>query len=324
MTTWLLRRLLQACLVVLAMTAIVFVAVNVIGNPVDVLVSPEASQAERARVIVAMGLDQPLWRQYFLFLNGAVHGNLGNSFVFGEPALRLILQRAPATFELAIAAVILSVVIGIPLGLFAGLKPDSLISRAIMTISIVGFSLPTFWVGLMLIMVFAVSLGWLPSTGRGRTVMVLGVGWSFLTADGLRHLVLPALNLALFNISLVLRLTRAGVRETLPMDYIKFARAKGLQPARVVGVHVLKNILIPIVTVVGLEFGSTIAFAVVTETVFAWPGMGKLIIDSINVLDRPVITAYLVMIVVLFVVINLAVDLIYTLLDPRVRLDTQG
>jgi peptide/nickel transport system permease protein len=173
----------------------------------------------------------------------------------------------------------------------------------------------------MLIMVFAVQLGWLPSTGRGQTASLLGVQWAFMTADGLRHLLLPALNLALFNIALVLRLTRAGVRETLPMDYIRFAHARGLSPFRVVGVHVLKNILIPIVTVVGLEFGSTIAFAVVTETVFAWPGMGKLTIDSINKLDRPVITAYLMIIVVLFVVINLVVDLLYTALDPRVRLD---
>jgi peptide/nickel transport system permease protein len=321
MTLWLLRRLLQAGAVVLAMTAIVFVAVNVIGNPVDILLSPEASPAERARTIAAFGLDQPLWRQYLSFLVAVLHGDLGRSFVFNQPALLLILQRLPATLELAVSAVLLSVVIGIPLGLYAGLRPDTLLSRAVMAGSILGFSLPTFWVGLMLIMVFAVQLGWLPSAGRGTTVSVLGVGWSFLTADGLRHLALPALNLALFNISLVLRLTRAGVRETLPMDYIKFAQAKGLSPARIVGVHVLKNILIPIVTVLGLEFGSTIAFAVVTETVFSWPGMGKLIIDSINLLDRPVIVAYLMMIVVLFVVINFAVDVIYTMLDPRVRLD---
>ncbi len=308
----------------LAMTVIVFIGVNVIGNPVDILISPDATQAERLRIIASLGLDQPLWRQYLIFLWGVLHGDLGRSFVFGEPALRLILERMPATLELAVSAVLLSVVIGIPLGLFAGLRPDTIFSRITMAVSIVGFSLPTFWVGLMLIMVFAVQLGWLPSTGRGHTASLLGVQWSFLTADGLRHLALPALNLALFNISLVLRLTRAGVRETLPMDYIRFARAKGLSPARVVGVHVLKNIMIPIVTVVGLEFGSTVAFAVVTETVFAWPGMGKLIIDSINVLDRPVITAYLVMIVVLFVVINLVVDLLYTVLDPRVRLDGGG
>ena len=305
----------------LAMTVIVFIGVNVIGNPIDILISPDATQADRARTIAALGLDQPLWRQYLLFLWGALHGNLGQSFVFGEPALRLILERLPATLELAVSAVLLSVLIGIPLGLLAGLRPDNIISRAVMAVSIIGFSLPTFWVGLMLIMVFAVQLGWLPSTGRGQTAALFGIQWAFMTPDGLRHLLLPALNLALFNIALVLRLTRAGVRETLPMDYIRFAHAKGLSPLRVVGVHVLKNILIPIVTVVGLEFGSTIAFAVVTETVFAWPGMGKLIIDSINKLDRPVITAYLMIIVVLFVVINLVVDLLYTALDPRVRLD---
>ncbi len=305
----------------LAMTVIVFIGVNVIGNPIDILISPDATQADRARTIAALGLDQPLWRQYLLFLWSALHGNLGQSFVFGEPALRLILERLPATLELAVSAVLLSVLIGIPLGLLAGLRPDNIISRAVMAVSIIGFSLPTFWVGLMLIMVFAVQLGWLPSTGRGQTAALFGIQWAFMTPDGLRHLLLPALNLALFNIALVLRLTRAGVRETLPMDYIRFAHAKGLSPFRVVGVHVLKNILIPIVTVVGLEFGSTIAFAVVTETVFAWPGMGKLIIDSINKLDRPVITAYLMIIVVLFVVINLVVDLLYTALDPRVRLD---
>lgn len=318
---WVLRRLIQACFVVLAMTLIVFVAVNVIGNPADILVSPEADQAERARVIASFGLDQPLWRQYMLFLGQAVHGNLGRSFVFNQPALQLILQRMPATMELAVSAVLLSILIGVPLGLMAGLRPNALLSRAVMAGSILGFSLPTFWVGLMLIMVFAVQLGWLPSTGRGQTAPLFGVQWSFLTLDGLRHLLLPALNLALFNISLMLRLTRAGVREVLPMDYIKFAHAKGLSPARVVGVHVLKSILMPIITVVGLEFGSTVAFAVVTESVFAWPGMGKLIIDSISMLDRPVIAAYLVVIVVLFVAVNLLVDILYAVIDPRVRLD---
>jgi peptide/nickel transport system permease protein len=323
MTTWLIRRLIQALFVVLAMTVIVFIGVHVIGNPVDILISPEADQAERARVIAMLGLDQPLWKQYIFFLNDALHGNLGRSFVFNEPALTLIAQRMPATLELAVTAVLMSVVFGIPLGLFAGLYPDSFAARTIMAGGILGFSLPTFWVGLMLIMVFAVQLGWLPSTGRGNTAGLLGVQWSFLTWDGLRHLVMPALNLSLFNISLVLRLVRAGVRETLPMDFIKFARAKGLSPGRVIFVHVLKNIMIPVVTVVGLELGTTIAFAVVTESVFAWPGMGKLIIDSINVLDRPVIVAYLMMIVLLFVVINLVVDVLYTVLDPRVRLENK-
>jgi peptide/nickel transport system permease protein len=323
MTTWLLRRLIQAVFVLLAMTVIVFIGVNVIGDPIEILISPEADQAERARAVMALGLDKPLWEQYWRFLLGAVQGDLGRSFVFNEPALRLIAQRMPATLELALTAVLLSVVLGIPLGLYAGLKPNSIGGRLVMGLSILGFSLPTFWIGLMLIMVFAVQLGWLPSTGRGQTAELLGVQWSFLTRDGLAHMVMPALNLALGNIALVLRLTRAGVRENLPMDYVKFARAKGISPGRVVFVHVLKNILIPIVTVVGLEIGGLIAFAVVTESVFAWPGMGKLIIDSINVLDRPVIVAYLMMIVVLFIVINLAVDLLYTVLDPRVRLETK-
>ncbi len=321
MTTWLLRRLIQAAFVVLAMTVIVFLGLNVIGNPVDILIAPDADQAERVRAIAALGLDKPLWRQYLIFLHGALHGDLGRSFVFNEPALKLIAGRMPATMELAVTAILLSVVVGIPLGLYAGLHPDGIIGRATMAGSILGFSLPSFWVGLMLIMVFAVQLGWLPSTGRGQTAALFGVQWSFLTRDGLAHMVLPAFNLALGSIALVLRLTRAGVRENLPMDYVKFAHAKGLSPNRVVFVHVMKNILIPVVTVLGLQFGGLIAFSVVTESVFAWPGMGKLIIDSINTLDRPVIVAYLMMIVLLFVFINLAVDLLYTVLDPRLRLD---
>jgi peptide/nickel transport system permease protein len=203
--------------------------------------------------------------------------------------------------------------------LYAGLRPDSFGGKAITAGSILGFSLPTFWVGLVLIMVFAVELGWLPSTGRGATVRVFGIETSLLTVDGLRHIALPALNLALFKMALVIRLTRAGTREVLPLDYIKFARAKGLTPRRIILVHVLKNILIPIVTVIGLEFGSVIAFAVVTETIFAWPGVGRLIISSIGLLDRPVIVAYLLLTVMMFVVINLVVDILYSVLDPRVR-----
>lgn len=324
MISWILRRIVQSLFVILAMTVIVFLGVNVIGNPVDILISPDATQAERARIIIAFGLDKPLWEQYFLFLSGVMQGDFGKSFVFSEPALKVILQRLPATLELAICAVFLAVVIGIPAGLYAGLRPRSVISKIVMATSILGFSLPTFWVGLLLIMVFSVQLGWLPTSGRGSTRELLGLEWSILTWDGLTHLVLPALNLAMFKISLVMRLVRAGVREVLPQEYVKFARAKGLRESRVIFVHVLKNIMIPIVTVIGLEFGSLIAFSVVTESIFAWPGMGKLIIDSINLLDRPMIVAYLMMIVVMFVTINLVVDLLYTLLDPRIRLDQEG
>jgi len=324
MTVFILRRLMQAALVVLAMSVLVFIGVYAIGDPVEILISPEADQIERERAIHALGLDLPLWQQYLVFLARAAQGDLGRSFVFNEPALQLILQRMPATLELAVSATLFALLIGLPLGLYAGLRPNSPVSKGIMAGSILGFSLPTFWVGLMLIMVFAVQLGWLPSTGRGETVEVLGMRWSFLTWDGIQHMIMPAFNLSLFKISLVIRLTRAGVRETMLMDYVKFARAKGLSPARVTFVHVFKNILIPVVTVVGLEFGGTIAFSVVTESVFAWPGMGKLIIDSINVLDRPVIVAYLMIIVLMFVTINLIVDLTYSVLDPRVRLEAKS
>ena len=317
----LLRRLIQATFVLVAMTVIVFLGVNVIGNPVDILISPQADQAERTRLIAEFGLDQPVWVQYFEFVKGALQGDLGTSYVFNEPALKIILQHLPATLELAVAATLMSVAIGIPLGLYAGLRPKSLPTRIIMAGSILGFSLPTFWVGMLLILCFAVYLGWFPSSGRGDTVTVFGIPWSFLTLDGLQHMLLPAFNLALFKTSLILRLTRAGVQEVMPQDYIRLARAKGLSHRRIVAVHVLKNVLIPVVTVVGLEFGSIIAFSVVTEKIFAWPGMGKLIIDSINVLDRPVMVAYLMIIVVLFILINLVVDVLYTILDPRIRLN---
>ena len=304
------RRILQSALVVLVMSLVVFVGVHVVGDPVHILISDEMTQEEIDRFIQRLGLDRPLHEQYLHFLGNAVRGDLGNSFVHGEPALKLILDRMPATLELAFAAFLLAVVVGIPLGVYAGLKPGAPASRAIMAGSILGFSLPTFWVGLMLIMVFAVMLGWLPSTGRG----------DFMTWDGLRHLALPAINLALFKMALVTRLAGAATREAALQDYVKFARAKGLSPSRVVLVHVLKNILVPVVTVLGLELGGLIAFSVVTETVFAWPGMGKLLIDSIQRLDRPVIVAYLVITVLMFVVINLVVDLLYAALDPRVRL----
>jgi len=324
MTAFIIRRLMQAVLVVFLMSVIVFFGVNVIGDPVDMLISPDADQAEITRTIEALGLDRPIAEQYLYFLKGVATGDFGKSFIFGEPALKLILQHMPATVELALLSLFMAIVLGIPLGLYAGLYPEQKISKGIMAVSILGFSLPTFWVGLMLIMLFAVVLGWLPSTGRGDTAVFLGIESSLWTRDGLSHLFLPALNLALTNISLVIRLTRAGVREAMHQDYIKFARAKGLAESRVISVHLMKNILIPIITVLGLEFGGLLAFSVVTESVFAWSGMGKLLIDSLLQLDRPVVVAYLMIIVVFFVVINLIVDILYSVLDPRVRLRDQG
>jgi len=319
MVGWLARRIIQAIIVLLAMSIIVFIGVYAIGNPVDILIAPDAGEAERQAVIRAFGLDKPLWQQYLLFLSNIVRGDFSNSFVFGEPALQLILRRMPATLELATLSVLISLVVGIPLGVYAGLRPNTGISKTIMTGSILGFSLPTFWVGLMLMMLFAVQLRWLPASGRGDTVQVLGVGWSILTIDGLRHLALPAITLSLSSIAVVLRLSMSGVREVITADFIKFARAKGLSNGRIVRVHVLKSIMVPIITVVGLDFGTTVAFAIVIENIFAWPGMGKLIIDSIASLDRPVIVAYLMIVVVMFVVINLLVDLAYTLIDPRIQ-----
>jgi peptide/nickel transport system permease protein len=315
-----LRRLGQSLFVLLVMALLVFVGVYAIGNPVELLVNPQADAVERARATVALGLDKPLLEQFFTFFARAAGGDLGRSFVFNVPAIQLVLDRLPATLELAMVAMVIAIVLGIPLGLIAGLKPKSVTGRSIMALSILGFSLPTFWVGLVLIMVFSVQLGWLPPNGRGETVLLLGVPVSFLTLDGLAHLAMPALNLALFKLSLLIRLTRAGTREALLQDYVKFARAKGLAPRRVIGVHVLKNIMIPIVTVIGLELGSVIAFAIVTESIFAWPGTGKLLIDSLNQLDRPVIVAYLLVIVTIFIAINFVVDVLYSLLDPRVRL----
>lgn len=323
MTAFLIRRLMQSAVVVLIMSVVVFFGVNVVGDPVDMLISPDATQVEIEAVRQAWGLDQPIWIQYWRFLVGAASGDLGKSFIHGTSALPLILERMPATLELAVSALVMAIVLGIPLGLYAGLKPESPVSRTIMAGSIVGFSLPTFWVGLMLIMIFAVMLGWLPSTGRGPTATFLGITSSLFTWEGLQHVLLPALNLALLKISLVIRLTRAGAREAIHQDYIKFARAKGLSQRRVIGLHLLKNIMIPVVTILGLEFGGLVAFSVVTETIFAWPGMGKLLIESIQQLDRPVIVAYLIIIVLFFVFINLVVDILYSMLDPRVRLGNQ-
>lgn len=320
MIAYLIRRLGQSILVLFTMAVLVFLAVFALGNPVDTLASPDADQAERAALAARFGLDQPLPVQFTNFIGNALRGDLGSSFVYGKSALAVIAERLPATIELALLALTLSVAIGVPLGVIAGLWPRSIAGRAIMGTSIFGFSLPNFWIGLMLILFFAVYLGWLPAGGRGPTTQVLGMQLSVFSWEGWRHLILPALTLALYKSSLVIRLCEAGTREIMTQDYIRFARAKGLGRFRIIRLHLLKNMMIPVVTILGMEFGAMIAFTVVIETVFAYPGMGKLLIESINRLDRPVVVAYLMVTTVIFVVINFIVDLLYVALDPRVRL----
>ncbi len=320
MLGFLIQRLMQAAVVMVVISALVFVGVFAIGNPIDVLISPDVTQQIRLDTIARYGFDRPLWEQYLAFVNRLIRGDFGRSFVFNMPVLDLILSRLPATLELTLAAVLGATLIGVPLGMYAGYRPESTAARLIMGLSVLGFSVPTFWIGLIFIMVFAVHLGWLPAGGRGDTVPVLGVAWSFITLNGLKHLFLPALTLSLFRFALMIRLARAGMREAVLSDYVRFARAQGLSESKVIFGHVLKNISIPIVTVFGLELAATLAFAVVTETIFSWPGLGKLIIDSIQSLDRPVMVAYLMLVAFLFIMINFFVDIAYAALDPRARL----
>jgi peptide/nickel transport system permease protein len=315
-----LQRLLQAAGVLLATSLVVFFAIYAIGDPIELLVPPQATAAERAIQATRLGLDRPAWERYFVFLGNALQGDLGRSFVHGVPAIELILGRMPATFELVLLSMTIAVALGVPLGLVAGLHAERPLGRFILGATIFGYSLPNFWKGMMLILLFSVALGWLPTSGRGETVHVLGITTSLLTLDGLRHLILPALNLAIPNLALLARLTAAGTAEARAQDYVRYARAKGVRPSRIVRRHILRNILIPIVTVVGVEFGSLIAFSTITESVFAWPGMGKLLIDSIYQLDQPVVVAYVLLASVLFVTVNLLVDILYAALDPRVRL----
>ena len=319
MLAHILGRLGQALVVMLVMSALVFVGVYAIGNPIDVLIGPDVSQDIRLETIARYGLDQPLYVQYFTFLGRILQGDFGRSFVFGMPVLDLILSRLPATLELTLAAVVGAALIGIPAGIYAGYRPDGFAAKAIMTISILGFSVPTFWIGLVLIMAFAVELQWLPAGGRGATLPLFGVEWSFLTANGLSHLLLPACNLAFFKLALMTRLARAGTREAMLSDTVKFARAAGLSEWTVLRRHVLRLIAIPLVTVFGLEFASTLAFAVVTETIFSWPGIGKWLIEAIGRRDYPVLQGGILLIGAVVMAVNLLVDLAYGLVNPRIR-----
>ena len=314
-----LRRLVQALGVVAVLSLVSFFGVYKIGDPVQLLAHEAATGQEIEAARERLGLDHPIHEQYFSFLGRMAVGDFGTSFVSSRPVMDVIVERLPATIELTLAAFLISIVLGLPLGILAGIRPDSRLSRAIMAGSILGFSLPAFWFGMMMIMLFSVELGWLPSIGRGETVELLGVHWAVFTLDGWSHLLMPALMLSLTTLSLIIRLVAAGMREAMMADYVKYARLKGLSEERVVLLHALKNVMIPVVTVFGLEIGSLLAGSIVTETVFAYPGIGKLLIDSINRLDRPVIVTYLILIVLFFVVINLIVDLIYSALDPRAR-----
>ncbi len=319
MLAYALQRLMQAFVVMLVISALVFIGVYAVGNPIDVMISPDVTQQIREQTIKAYGFDQPLWRQYFTFIQKLATGDFGRSFVYNMPVLDLITSRLPATLEITLAAVLGAALIGVPLGMYAGYAPDTLLSKTVMAVSVLGFSVPTFWIGLILIFTFAVNLGVLPAGGRGETVSVFGVQWSFFTPNGLKHMFLPSLNLALFKLALMIRLARAGTREVMLTDTVRFARAAGESEWTILRHHVLRLIAIPLVTVFGLEFGSTLAFAVVTETIFSWPGVGKLIIDSISTLDRPVMVAYLMLVALLFIFINLTVDIAYVALDPRLR-----
>ncbi len=319
MFSFIIRRMVQSLFVLFTMSLIVFTLINLVGDPVDMLVNPESLPEEIERVRKDFGLDQPVYIQYWKFLVGALSGDLGNSFIFGRPALTLMIERFPATLELATSALIIALSIGLPLGIYAGLHPSTIRTRIIMGGSILGISIPTFWLGLMLIIFFSVLLGWLPVSGRGDTAIFLGIESSIFTLDGLSHLILPATSLAFFKIAMVIRLARSGTVEIMSLDFIKFAKARGLNSLRIICSHLLPNILIPIITILAIEFGTLIAFATVTETIFAWPGLGKLLIDAIINLDRPVVVAYLLFVVTLFLILNLIVDILYAALDPRVR-----
>ena len=322
MLGFIIQRLFQAVSVMFVMSVIVFCGVYAIGNPIDIVIPPEATDEIRRDAIRRLGLDRPLYEQYFIFLGNLLQGDLGRSFVYNIPVLELIGGRLPATLELVLISVVTATVTGVTLGIYAGYRPENWLSKSIMAISVLGFSVPSFWVGLILILTFAVNLGWLPAGGRGQTVQILGIAWSFPTASGISHIILPAINLALFKLAMMIRLARAGTREIMLTDTIKFARAAGLKEKTILRRHLLKLISIPIITVFGLELGSTLAFAVVTETIFSWPGVGKLIIDSIALLDRPVMVAYLILVAFLFVTINFVIDIVFVFIDPRLRYET--
>ena len=315
MIIYLANRFLHAFIVLFAVSLCVFFVMYKAGDPVQLLLPPDATQKQVGEMRHYLGLDKPFFVQYGIFLKNAAKGDVGKSFIYGQPALQVVMERLPATLELATFAMVLAVFLGIPLGVIASINPGSRLSKGIMVFSLAGISVPTFWMGMILVLLFAVTWGVLPSSGRASLPPFM----SFFSITGLKHLLMPGITLCLFQLALILRLTKSGMMEVLLQDYIKLARAKGLPQWVVILLHALKNTLIPVVTIIGIQFGELIAFTIVTETIFAWPGTGKLIIDSIQNLDRPVVVAYLMIVALIFVFINFAVDVLYTFIDPRVR-----
>ena len=324
MLAFIIRRLLQAAIVMVTVALIAFMLFQYVGDPVVFLLGQDATPDDVAEMRAALGLDQPFWVQFWHFLTNAVQGEFGISLRQGAKVSTLIAERFPATLELALVAALLALALGIPMGVYAALRRGSLLSQVFMTISLLGVSLPTFLIGILLILLFAVNLGWFPSFGRGEITQLGGWTTGLLTLKGWHHITLPAITLAIFQLTLIMRLVRAEMLEVLRTDYIKFARARGLTNRAIYFGHALKNTLVPVMTITGLQLGGLIAFAIITETVFQWPGMGLLFIQAVTFADIPVMAAYLCLIALIFVVINLIVDLLYFAVDPRLRADKAG
>ncbi|MCG6113880.1 MAG: ABC transporter permease [Mesorhizobium sp.] len=324
MLAFILRRLGQSILVMLVVALISFVMFRYVGDPIVSMVGQEASISDQEELRQRLGLNDPFYMQFATFIGNALQGQFGISYRLQTPVTELILSRLPATLELAVASALLALVVGITLGVFTALKPKSWVSSGIMSASLVGVSLPTFLIGIGLIYIFAVQLRWLPSFGRGD---VVDLGWwrtGLLTESGLRSIILPAITLSLFQMTLIMRLVRAEMLEVLRQDYIRFAKARGLSQRAINYGHALKNTMVPVITITGLQLGSVIAFAIITETVFQWPGVGSLFVNSVRVVDVPVMAAYLMFIAFVFVTINLIVDILYYAVDPRLRVSGSG
>jgi peptide/nickel transport system permease protein len=321
---FILRRFLQAIVVMLVVALVAFSLFQYVGDPVQLMLGQFATPEDRIRLTHELGLDQPFYVQFFHFVVNAIHGQFGVSLRIGKPVSVLLAQRIPATLELSISAAILALAVGIPAGVYTGLRPNSWLARTALSLSLLGVSLPTFLIGILLILVFAVLLGWLPAFGRGEVVQL---GWwstGLLSRTGLMSLILPTITLGLFQLTLIMRLVRSEMLEVLRTDYIKFARARGLNDRAINFGHALKNTLVPVITITGLQLGSIIAFSIITEQVFQWPGMGLLFIQAVSYVDIPVMAAYLCLIALVFVTINLIVDLLYYVVDPRLRVDRPG